>query len=110
MTRSVVALLHGDIGASVYYHPLGVVIVVAAAIVALIDGWRWWRAQSRRGGFSRAVTDDGPTDGDARAVGRHRRDRRRLDRTPAALRGRDLGLLTHRRPDRSMAARRRQAA
>jgi hypothetical protein len=36
MTRSVVALLHGDLAASVFYHPLGVAVVAGAAIVAVL--------------------------------------------------------------------------
>jgi len=43
MTRSVVTLLHGDLGASLFYHPLGVVVVALAVAVALVDGWCWWR-------------------------------------------------------------------
>ena len=36
MTRSVVALLHGDLAASLFYHPLGVAVVAGAAIVATL--------------------------------------------------------------------------
>jgi hypothetical protein len=49
MTRSAVALLHGDFGASLYYHPLGVVIVLAAVAVALLDAWRWWQERHETG-------------------------------------------------------------
>ena len=43
MTRSVVTLLHGDLGASLYYHPLGFVLVALAVTLALADAWFWWR-------------------------------------------------------------------
>ena len=46
MTRSVVTLLHGDLGASLYYHPLGFVIVGLAVALALADAWFWWRDTS----------------------------------------------------------------
>jgi hypothetical protein len=42
----VVALLHGDPGTSLYYHPLGILVVVASVAIAAVDGWRWW--QERR--------------------------------------------------------------
>ena len=43
MTRSVVTLLHGDLGASLFYHPLGIVIVALCFALVLADGWAWWR-------------------------------------------------------------------
>jgi hypothetical protein len=42
MTRSVVTLLHGDLGMSVYYHPLGIALVAVMVALAVIDGWTWW--------------------------------------------------------------------
>lgn len=52
MTRSVVALMHGDVGASVFYHPLGVILVIASIAVAAIDGWHWWRESRPSGDVS----------------------------------------------------------
>ncbi|HZO26270.1 MAG TPA: DUF2752 domain-containing protein [Chloroflexota bacterium] len=43
LTRSAVALLHGDLSTSLFYHPLGAPIVVAAVLVGLVDAWFWWR-------------------------------------------------------------------
>jgi hypothetical protein len=43
MTRSVVALLHGDLGASLFFHPLGIVVVAASLAVGATDGWLWYR-------------------------------------------------------------------
>ena len=48
LTRSSVAFLHGDPTTSLFYHPLGAPIVIAAVVVGLIDAWVWWR--SRRPG------------------------------------------------------------
>ena len=48
LTRSAVALLHGDPSASLFYHPLGAPIVIAAVAIGLVDAWIWWR--SRRPG------------------------------------------------------------
>jgi hypothetical protein len=45
LTRSSVALLHGDLGTSLYYHPLGVVMIVGAVIVGLVDLVVWWRGR-----------------------------------------------------------------
>jgi len=44
MTRSVVTLLHGDLAASLHFHPLGLPLVLFLAGLALIDGWAWWRS------------------------------------------------------------------
>jgi len=44
MTRSVVALLHGDATTSFYFHPLGVPLVLVVVLLALADAWIWWRA------------------------------------------------------------------
>jgi hypothetical protein len=44
MTRSVVTLLHGDLAASAYFHPLGLPLVLFLAVLALVDGWVWWRS------------------------------------------------------------------
>jgi hypothetical protein len=38
MTRAVVAVVHGHVGASLRYNPAGIVIVVLA--LALVAGWR----------------------------------------------------------------------
>ena len=43
MTRSVVALLHGDPATSFYFHPLGLPMVAALVLMALVDAWAWWR-------------------------------------------------------------------
>ena len=48
LTRSVVALLHGDPSASVFFHPLGVPLVIAAVVIGAVDAWAWW--QSRQPG------------------------------------------------------------
>jgi hypothetical protein len=42
MTRSVVTLLHGDLRTSLYFHPLGVVMVAICAALVVADGWIWW--------------------------------------------------------------------
>jgi hypothetical protein len=44
MTRSVVTLMHGDLATSVYFHPLGIAMVVLAASLALVDAWAWSRS------------------------------------------------------------------
>lgn len=44
MTRSVVTLLHGDPAASLYFHPLGLPLVLFLVGLALVDGWAWWRS------------------------------------------------------------------
>jgi hypothetical protein len=44
LTRSSVALLHGDLSTAVYFHPLGPPIILAAVIVGLVDAWAWWRS------------------------------------------------------------------
>ena len=43
LTRSAVALLHGDPTASVFYHPLGAPLVIAAVLIGVVDAWVWWR-------------------------------------------------------------------
>ena len=43
LTRSSVALLQGDLGTSLYYHPLGVAMVAGAVVVGLVDLVVWWR-------------------------------------------------------------------
>jgi hypothetical protein len=43
LTRSSVALLHGDLGTSLYFHPLGVAMVAGAVVVGLVDLVVWWR-------------------------------------------------------------------
>jgi hypothetical protein len=55
LTRSVVTLLHGDPTASVYFHPLGVPLVLMLAVLAFVDGWFWWRS-SRPGQRSRPAS------------------------------------------------------
>jgi hypothetical protein len=45
MTRAAIALLHGDPGASFYYHPLGIPLVLTAVAIGLADGWYWWRSR-----------------------------------------------------------------
>lgn len=44
MTRSVVALLHGDPSASWFFHPLGSVFLLLVLAVALVDAWVWLAA------------------------------------------------------------------
>jgi hypothetical protein len=44
LTRSTVTLLHGDLSASLYFHPLGVPLVLLLVTMALVDGWVWWRS------------------------------------------------------------------
>ncbi len=45
LTRSAVAFLHGDPSASLFYHPLGAPIVIAAVVIGLVDAWAWWRGR-----------------------------------------------------------------
>jgi len=45
LTRSVVALLHGDLTTSLHFHPLGVLFVLLVLVLAIVDGWVWWRAK-----------------------------------------------------------------
>lgn len=45
LTRSAVALLHGDPSASVFYHPLGAPLVIAAVAIGVVDAWVWWRGR-----------------------------------------------------------------
>ena len=52
LTRSAVAFLDGDLSTSLYFHPLGAPIVLAAVLVGLVDAWAWWR--SRRAGRAAA--------------------------------------------------------
>lgn len=67
MTRSVVALLHGDVTGSAYFHPLGVPFVLAMLALAITDAWLWWR-DSRSGQavrpaswlLERVMTSPGP--------------------------------------------------
>lgn len=49
LTRSAVAFLHGDPSTSLFYHPLGAPIVIAAVVIGLMDAWAWWRGR-RPGG------------------------------------------------------------
>ncbi len=37
LTRSVVALAHGDLGGSLYFHPLGLLVVLALLAVAVVE-------------------------------------------------------------------------
>ena len=53
MTRSVVTLLHGDLAASLYYHPLGIAVVAICLGLIAVDGWVWLRSTAR-GGPSRS--------------------------------------------------------
>jgi hypothetical protein len=55
MTRSVVALLHGDITTSTYYHPLGAPLVLAALALAIVDAVFWWR-DARSGDVARPAS------------------------------------------------------
>jgi hypothetical protein len=48
LTRAVVLAMHGDLTGSLYFHPLGVLFVVGALLLAAVDGYGWWR--SRRAG------------------------------------------------------------
>jgi hypothetical protein len=43
MTRSVVALLHGDLTVSAYFHPLGAPFVLAMLALAVADAVIWSR-------------------------------------------------------------------
>ena len=45
LTRSAVAFLHGDPSTSLFYHPLGAPMVIAAALIGIVDAWAWWRGQ-----------------------------------------------------------------
>ena len=51
LTRSAVAFLHGDPSTSLFYHPLGAPIVIAAVIIGIVDAWAWWRSR-RPGGVA----------------------------------------------------------
>lgn len=48
LTRAVVLAMHGDLTGSLYFHPLGLLFVIGALILAAVDGYGWWR--SRRPG------------------------------------------------------------
>lgn len=50
LTRSAVALLHGDLSTSVFFHPLGGPLLAAMLAVALIDAWVWFRRRGQPGG------------------------------------------------------------
>jgi hypothetical protein len=41
MTRSMVALAHGDLTGSLYFHPLGVVVAALLAALVLVDFNPW---------------------------------------------------------------------
>ncbi|MFN8522077.1 MAG: DUF2752 domain-containing protein [Chloroflexota bacterium] len=43
MTRSVVAALHGDLSTSLFYHPLGPVMLALALLLAAVDVYLWLR-------------------------------------------------------------------
>jgi len=43
MTRSVVTLMHGDLTASLYFHPLGIMLVGLCLGLIVLDGWVWLR-------------------------------------------------------------------
>jgi hypothetical protein len=45
LTRSVVLLMHGDVSGSLYYHPLGVLFVLGALILAAVDLFGWWHSR-----------------------------------------------------------------
>lgn len=49
LTRSAVALLHGDPMTSLYYHPLGAPIIAVAVVIGLVDAWAWWRSRKTAG-------------------------------------------------------------
>jgi len=45
ITRASAAFLHGDVAASLYYHPLGVPLVLTAVVIGLADAWVWWQSR-----------------------------------------------------------------
>jgi hypothetical protein len=45
LTRSVVLLMHGDVAGSLYYHPLGLLFVAGAILLAVVDAYGWWQAR-----------------------------------------------------------------
>ena len=47
LTRSVVALVHGDLGASLYFHPLGLATVLVFVALVLFEVARWPRPAGR---------------------------------------------------------------
>lgn len=58
LTRSVVALAHGDAGGSVGWHPAGPLMVAAAVVLAGLVPLLWWRRKRPlwgRRGFVRAL-------------------------------------------------------
>ncbi|MCC6176859.1 MAG: DUF2752 domain-containing protein [Chloroflexi bacterium] len=57
LTRSVVFLLHGDLTASLYFHPLGIVTVAAFLFLLVADGWRWYRDRRQVDLSSTALLD-----------------------------------------------------
>ena len=62
LTRSVVALMHGDLAGSLYFHPLGVAVVLALVVVAAAElafAARRLGAAQRRGSLSTAALSTG---------------------------------------------------
>lgn len=55
LTRAVVLAMHGDLTGSLYYHPLGLLFVVSALLLAAVDGYGWWRS-GRPGATPRSPT------------------------------------------------------
>jgi len=49
LTRSAVALLHGDPMTSLFFHPLGAPIIAVAVVIGLVDAWGWWQSGQTSG-------------------------------------------------------------
>jgi len=55
LTRAVVLAMHGDLSGSLYFHPLGLLFVVGALILAAVDAYGWWISR-RPGATPRSPT------------------------------------------------------
>ena len=44
LTRAIVLAMHGDLSGSLYFHPLGMLFVLGALLLAAVDGYVWWRS------------------------------------------------------------------
>ena len=93
LTRSAVAFLHGDPATSLFFHPLGAPIVIAAVAIGLVDAWVWWRGAQAGDATVLALVAAGAAGAVAGALGGDRRAGAGLADPAAALPDRRLDLL-----------------